>query len=95
MFDDSTPNELEPYFSAEKLRQERKDTEQWYMGAYILDAVYVAVSKCLAGSKSRAKYPDKPFSTQKEEVEQAEALSDADKFGMWVSVFNANRSTQD
>lgn len=75
------------------MRQKRKDTENWYLGAYVLNATYVAVSKCLAGNKSNAKYPDHPYSSQEEE--QTKTLSDAEKFGMWVSVFNANRSTQD
>lgn len=83
---------MKPYFTAEEMRQKRKDSENWYIGAYVLNAVYVAVSKCLAGNESNAKYPEHPFSFQEE---QARTLGDAEKFGMWVSVFNANRSTQD
>lgn len=77
------------------MRQKRKDTENWYLGAYILNATYVAVSKCLLGNKSNAKYTEHPFSSENREDAETKALSDAEKFGMWVSVFNANRSTQD
>lgn len=89
VFLDSTPNDLQPYFDAEKMKQERIDYNQWMMGMYVLDAVHVAVSKCLVGNKSRAEYFDAPISQQKEK----KALTDAEKFEMWVSAFNSQKDT--
>lgn len=66
---DSTPVELECYIEAERLAEKRRDTANWQMGMYNLSAFSVALSKALSGKKSHAKYIDKTFTQQMEEVE--------------------------
>ena len=69
---DSTPLELECYVEAEKMIQKRKDAERWQMGMYNMSAVSVAVSRALAGKKSKAKYIEKPMSEQVSESQKEE-----------------------
>lgn len=51
---DSCPKELAPYETAYKLKADRKDTENWQLGQYIVASIESAFSK-------KAKYPDKPM----------------------------------
>ena len=78
---DSTPSELKPYLDAEKLRQERKDTELWQAGIYTTSATFTAVANALMGKKSKAKYYEKPLLEQAEEKKREEdgILSEEEK----------------
>ena len=88
-FWDATPVELEPYRTMDAMMQERRDYDMWLMGAYVTNAVGVAVSNALNGKKSHAKYLDKPFSAMAEE-EANDPESDFKKFSAWAIVFNEN-----
>lgn len=68
--------------------QKRRDFDMWRMGAYVTNAVGVAVSNALGGSKSRAKYIDKPFFMNEEITEKASPKDDFNKFSAWAVVFN-------
>lgn len=68
--------------------QKRKDFDMWRMGAYVTNAVGVAVSNALGGSKSSAKYIDKPFSMLEETEEKSSPEEDFTKFSAWAVVFN-------
>lgn len=39
-----------------------QDAQLHAMGQYVLSAVFVAIEKCFAGKKSKAKYIEKPLS---------------------------------
>lgn len=76
---DSSPTELEPFIKAEKLRRERIDSYSWVIGAYVNEAVSVALVNAFRkkGSKPH-KYRDKPYS-QEENLAQSENLTDEQK----------------
>lgn len=73
------PKRLHPYLEAEKLIQEKRDTEMWRMGMYVYDAVRAAVDNVLNGRKSQAKYMDKPLLEQYKEAKQEVALTEEDE----------------
>lgn len=51
---DSCPNELKPYEEAFKLKENRRDSENWQLGQYILASIGSAFSK-------NGKYPKEPL----------------------------------
>lgn len=61
----------------------------WHMGIYVLNATSVAVSRCLAGKKSKAEYLDKPLYELSEEQQKEAKLTDAEKFHIFAMNFNA------
>lgn len=73
------PKRLHPYLEAEKLMQEKRDTEMWRMGMYVYDAVHAAVDNVLNGRKSQAKYMDKPLLEQYKEAKQEVELTEEDE----------------
>lgn len=73
------PKRLHPYLEAEKLMQEKRDTEMWRMGMYVYDAVRTAVDNVVNGRKSQAKYMDKPLLEQYKEAKQEVALTEEDE----------------
>ena len=84
-FWDSTPNELQPYVKMDKMMQDRLDAQMWQMGLYVNNAVFTAVHKALAGSKSHAEYMDKPITqVHKEQTKK----SDFARFSAWAVEFN-------
>lgn len=87
-FWDSTPNELKPYRKADEIRRKQKDYDMWMMGAYVTNAVSVAVSNALAGKKSRAKYLDKPLSISEEIKKKNTPKDDFNKFAAWAVAYN-------
>lgn len=84
-FWDSCPTELQPYVKMDEMRQERLDYQMWTMGIYITNAVSVAVSKALNGSKSKAKYLETPLSQM---PDAHDPKSDFAKFSAWAEVYN-------
>ena len=88
-FWDSTSAELEPYRKMHEMRLEVLDYQMYQMGIYVQSAVHTAVSACLAGSKSRAKYIEKPLSQLAKE-EQEDPQRDFNQFVAWTAVFNEN-----
>lgn len=89
-FWDSTPLDLDPYRKMDIIQQERLDYDMWLMGAYITNAVSVAVSNALGGKKSRAKYLDKPFMAMVNKETHRDPKDDFNKFTAWAVVFNEN-----
>lgn len=77
----------------DELIRKQRDYDMWIMGAYITNAVGVAVSNALAGKKSRAKYLDKPFSMKEEE--EHNPATDFQKFSAWAVVYNENFKSKD
>lgn len=63
------------YYKADKLRQERANSEAWLQGAYVYDAVLRLVPVLHAFSKKGAKpveYLKEPYGTAEREKTQAE-----------------------
>lgn len=65
------------YIEAELHRKKAKNWEAWLFGAYVCDAVSVALSNGFAkGGAERAKYPNEPYEIfpdkEKQEREEAE-----------------------
>lgn len=89
-FWDAVPVELEPYRKMDEMQQERLDYNMWMMGAYITNAVGVAVSNALAGKKSRAKYLKEPFSASERRQRETTPADDFKKFSAWAVVYNEN-----
>lgn len=58
------PTRLKPYLKAHELKNDMLDEEMWLMGAYVNNAVYVAIDKAFNGRKSHAEYIDKPARQQ-------------------------------
>lgn len=89
-FWDSTPVELEPYRKMDEMLQQRLDQQMWMMGAYVTNAVGVAVSNALNGKKSRAKYLGEPFSASEKRERERTPEDDLLRFTAWVAVWNEN-----
>lgn len=89
-FWESIPVELEPYRKMDEMRQERIDHQMWMMGAYVTNAVGVAVSNALNGKKSKAQYLSKPFTAMEREEHERTPADDFNQFAAWVVVFNEN-----
>ncbi len=89
-FWESTPVELEPYRKMDEMQQERIDYNMWLMGAYVTQAVGVAVSNALNGKKSKAKYFAKPFSAVEREERERTPEDDFIQFSAWAVVYNEN-----
>lgn len=89
-FWDSIPIELDPYRKMDEMQQKRIDHQMWRMGAYVTNAVGVAVSNALNGRKSKAKYLEQPFSMMETEEQQHDPASDFLKFTAWATVYNEN-----
>lgn len=87
-FWDSNPKEVEPYRKMDEMQQQRLDYNMWLMGAYVTNAVGVAVSNALGGKKSHAKYLAEPFSVTVKEHEQSNPKDDFQKFSAWAVVYN-------
>lgn len=69
---EGTPNDLEPFVEAYKLKQKEHDEMSWKENIYTMSAVSVAISKAISGKKSKAKYPNKPFSFEEREYDTKE-----------------------
>ena len=73
------PKRLHPYIEADKMKQEKRDTEMWRMGMYVQNAVAVAVDKVLNGRKSVLEYMDKPILTKYKESQGEVELTEDEK----------------
>lgn len=82
------PRLLQPYYDAEKRRQEITDNQMWLMGQYVCEAVGIAVYNNLKpkGKKSLS-YPDKPLLRRVRE-ERGE-LTEEEKMQKVHAIFNA------
>lgn len=90
-FWDSIPIEMEPYRKMDELQEQRIDYHMWLMGAYVTNAVGVAVGNVLSGkNKAKAQYLDKPFSMIEKEQEEDTSADDFNKFAAWAVVYNEN-----
>ena len=72
------------------MQQERLDYQMWMMGAYVSNAVGVAVSNALNGKKSRAKKKEKPFSAMEREERERTPEDELLRFSAWAAVWNEN-----
>lgn len=72
------PYLINAYVRADELRQKRKDQELWLQGLYVYHAVgnLAPVLNGFSKNPKPKKYPEFPFSTSQEAIEQ----SKADKF---------------
>ena len=89
-FWDSTPVELEPYRKMDEMQQQRLDQQMWMMGAYVTNAVSVAVSNALNGKKSRAKYLSEPFMMSEKRERELTPEQELLRFQAWAVVYNEN-----
>ena len=75
------PKKLQPFFEAEKIKQEQKYKDinytAWLNGMYVASAISACFSK-------NTKYPEKPYEAKKEE----ENWTHAERFGAWAIAFN-------
>lgn len=93
----STPRELKPYVRAFEISQQTQDRAAWESGYYTMDAVFVAVAKCLNGRKARVEYMKKPIHAddlaekRKAELEDqmAGTCADFEKFSAYALAYNA------
>ena len=85
-FWESCPIDLEPYRIAEEKRIENMQIETWLSGRYTYEAVSIAIANGFG--KKKYKYPDVPYGLSSTDEEKEEKLTDAEKFEIWVSVFN-------
>lgn len=74
----------------DEMQQRRLDYNMWLMGAYVTNAVGVAVSNALNGKKSKARYMEQPFLVKQDEEENHNPASDFEKFTAWAIVYNEN-----
>ena len=77
-FMDSTPNELEPYVEAFRLKKKRKDCSQWQNGFYTIAAIASVIDKILSKNPT-VNYPDKPLTESIEEKNEKELLTEDQK----------------
>lgn len=75
------PRKLEPFYEAEKIKQEENYKQinytAWLNGIYVAEAI----STCFTKNK---KYPESPHEAKKEE----ENWTHAERFGAWATAFN-------
>ncbi len=88
-FWESSPKDLEPYIESHNMRERLLDQHMWLMGIYINNAVGVAVSRALNGSKSRAKYLERPFS-EEPDIEERTPQENFARFSAWAIAYNDN-----
>lgn len=74
----------------DELQQKRLDYNMWLMGAYVTNAVGVAVSNALGGKKSHAKYLSEPFSASAQREVKRTPQDDFNRFAAWAVVYNEN-----
>lgn len=79
----------------DELQQKRTDHMMWQMGAYVTNAVSVAVSNALNGKKSKAKYLEKPFTQMAEEEQNRTPADNFHRFEAWATVFNEHFKDSD
>ena len=80
-------NRIWAYVKADELRQQRKDSEFWLQGAYVLSALQSAlsVSEFFRPKNQRPlKYPEKPFGTKKDE--NAEARKERERLAAYAAL---------
>lgn len=71
------PLMVRAFYKADKIRQERQDSEAWLQGLYILKALDATVGNLFRKQGTEpAEYPDRPFSTEQSEeiTEDQEAI---------------------
>lgn len=78
-----TPNKLQAFYRAHKLRQKMQDEQAWMLGIYFESAAYTATSNAIAhafGKKGKAEYMKEPIMSKikddtgltQEEIDQQE-----------------------
>ena len=86
------PLMVRAYFQAEKIRQERADSEAWLYGLYVAKAIDSTIGNAFR-KEGTAEYPAFPLSTKKEIVdkynEEQEALA-AEAYMMQMVAAGAN-----
>lgn len=63
----SCPADLEPYVDAYILGAKKRDEDMWIMGKYVHTSLCVLADNIIGGKKSKAEYPEMPFSQMAEE----------------------------
>lgn len=82
------PRMLEPYYEAERIKEERLDHQMWMMGAYVFEAVQTSIGNAFRGKGKKAQpYRDRPFSQDIKE-ERGE-ISEEEKMQKVHAIFNA------
>ena len=61
---------------AERLRQKAKDTENWYLGMYFLNAVSVALANGFGKKGTHAEYMKEPIFTTAEKNKPDEEMTE-------------------
>ena len=82
------PRKLKPYIEAEKIREERVDTQMWLMGRYVYEAVGAAVGSILSPKgKKGIPYRDTPL--LRDVKAQRGVLSEEEKMKRVNAIFNS------
>ena len=81
---------INAYVRADQIKQRRKDHELWLQGLYVYHAIgnLAPVLNALAKSHKPGKYPEFPFSTPQEEIEQAKAERFKQQLREYARAFN-------
>lgn len=72
------PTKLVPFRKTYEKKIEMQDMVSWQTGRYVMEAIGACFSK-------ECKYPQTPYSKQKDQVQ----LTDAEKFAMFAAKHNA------
>lgn len=82
------PRLLEPYYEAERLKEQQRDNHMWIMGAYVFEAVQIAIGNAFRGKGKKPRpYREKPFSVDVRE-ERGE-LTEEEKYAKTQMLFKA------
>lgn len=89
----SCPAEIEPYIKLYELKERKKDEQAWLQGRYVYEATLVAIDNAFGGSKSKAKYVDKPFTQlakENSEMTHEEKMRKVKQLFMQLDIMKAN-----
>ncbi|RGC89214.1 hypothetical protein [Thomasclavelia ramosa] len=88
-FWENDPSLAKYYREADKLRNERKNTDAWIQGMYIYDAVSTVVYNvwCRDKGKSPAKYTEKPYQFNAVKAKEDLVEEESARAEVWMKNF--------
>lgn len=87
-FWDDDPALAKYYRKADKLRNDRKNTDMWIQGMYIYDAVSTVVYNVWCRGKSQPqKYAEKPYQFDVVKSQEEREIEESAKAEVWLKNF--------
>lgn len=87
-FWDDDPALAKYYRKADKLRNERKNTDMWIQGMYIYDAISTVVYNVWCRGKSQPqKYTEKPYQFDVVKSQEEREIEESAKAEVWLKNF--------